>query len=102
LIQTKSVVEATVLETATMVATVWHHSVKFNHSVSVISQTRLVLNGTRIKIRNLVKRFTPRCQWNINLPTRGTDVMEWHWGPPARKKCHIQYYQNEDRLPVDR
>jgi len=78
LILTKSVVEATVLEATTMVTTVWHHSIKFNHSVSVISQTRLVLNGTRIKIRKLVKRFAPRCQWNINLPTRGTNVIEWH------------------------
>ena len=30
-----------------------------------------------------------------------TDVMKWHWGPPALK-CHIRDYQNKDRLSVCR
>ena len=30
-----------------------------------------------------------------------TDVMKWHWGPPALK-CQVRDYQNKDRLSVCR
>jgi len=50
-------------------------------------------NRTEVAIRNLVKRFAPRCQWACgNHPARGsgTDVIKWHWVPPAAKMSKLR------------